>query len=349
MIYSTLNIMRVVMHKIIPKRTGMDEHVEIEATGHLVELDNNIKDIIIKRLIDSCGRQGKSFLLGISNVEEDSCFSLVKNLGSMSDADFLNQSVAIAELLAFAQDKRNSIPGGYFILVDARKPEGLPVYIILKAERQDALNEIENSVKAAQNIFLSPAQKMYKAGIFEQTGVADELTQAHFNAYLFDSQFNKGIRLAEYFYKDFLGLTIDGNSEVQTKMFYDSFSSAITTIYKEDVDVRNECFNLLQAEMNNQERSINPSDVIRRIVPEGQRDEFLSKVGSKFPNPFLKDRQLLQRKLSNKSMYLTSSIRILAPSISFDNDVITISDDENDPTIKIIRIRTQAVNNEEHR
>ena len=47
-------------------------------------------------------------------------------------------------------------------------------------------------------------------------------------------------------------------------------------------------------------------------------------------------------------MYLTSSIRILAPAISFDNDMITISDDENDPTIKIVRIRTHAVNNEEH-
>ena len=210
------------------------------------------------------------------------------------------------------------------------------------------LSETENSVKAAQNIFLSPAQKMYKAGIFEQTGFADELTQAHFNAYLFDNQFNKGIRLAEYFYKDFLGLTIEGNSEVQTKMFYDFFSNAIATVYKEDVDVRNECFNLLQAEMNNQERSIDSSEVIRRIVPEGQRDEFISKVGSRFPNPFLKDRQLLQRKLSNKSMYLTSSIRILAPAISFDNDIITICDDENDPTIKIVRIRTQAVNNEEH-
>lgn len=348
MVYNTLNIIRVVMHKIIPKRTRMDEHVEIEATEHLVELDNSIKDIIKKRLIDSCGRQGKSFLLGISNVEGGSCFSLIKNLCGMSDVDFLKQSVAIAELLASAQDKRNSIPGGYFILVDARKPDGLPVYIILKAEKQDALSETENSVKAAQNIFLSPAQKMYKAAIFEQTGIADELTQAHFNAYLFDSQFNSGTRLAEYFYKEFLGLTIEGNSEVQTRMFYDSFSSTITTVYKEDVDARNECFNLLQAEMNNQERSIDPSEVIRRIVPEGQRDEFISKVGNRFPNPFLKDRQLLQHKLSNKSMYLTSSIRILAPAISFDNDMITISDDENDPTIKIVRIRTHAVNNEEH-
>lgn len=346
--YNTLNIIRVVMHKIIPKRMGVDEHVEIEATDHLVELDNNIKDIIKKRLIDSCGRQGKSFLLGINNVEEGSCFSLVKNLGSMPDADFLRQSVAIAELLASAQDKRNSIPGGYFILVDARKPDGLPVYIILKAEKQDALSEAENSVRAVQNIFLSPAQKMYKAGIFEQTGVADELTQAHFKAYLFDSQFNNGTRLAEYFYKEFLGLTIEGNCELETKMFYDTFSSTIATVYKNDVETRNECFNLLQAEMNNQERSIDPSEVIRRIVPEGQRDEFISKVGNRFPNPFLKDRQLLQRKLSNKSMYLTSSIRILAPAISFDNNIITISDDENDPTIKIVRIRTQAVNNEEH-
>lgn len=341
-IYSELDIQRVVMHKILPKRSGLDEHVEIEPTDHLVELDGPIREIIITRLTDSFGRQGKSFQLNICSEEEDTCFSLVKELGCLSDEEFLHSSVEIAYLLAAAQDSRNTIPGGYFILVDACQPNGLPVYIILKAEKQDALTEVGNAVQAVQNIFLSPAQKMYKAGIFEQTGFAEDLTQAHFNAYLFDSQFNTGAKLAEYFYKDFLGLTTEGNAEVQTKMFYESFRNTIETAYKEDIDTRNECLSLLQAELNNRERSIDPTEVIRRIVPEDQRDVFLSKVGRIFPRPFLKDCQLLQRKLSHRNLYLTPSIRISAPSASFDNEVITVSDDENDPTVKIVRIRTQA-------
>lgn len=327
------------MHSILPKTTTR-EHAEVVSSEGLITLNNDIKSLLISRLVDSFGRQGKSFELAIENDGINSCFNLIKELSSQNEAHFIEQSKKIAQLLAEAQDTRNSIPGGYFMLIEAiTRPTNNNVYIIMKAEIHNALGVVERNVQAMNHIFLSPAQKMYKVGIFEQVSTGRVLSINHFKGYLFDSQFNDGTRLAEYFYKDFLGLTIEGNAQVQTKMFYDMFTDTINNVYKTDLDNRNSTKDLLMAELNNQELNMNAHDIITRIIPLNDRDKFISKIGSKFQNSFTKDSSLISRKLDKKCVLLTDSIRISAPTNSFDNDDIIISVDPNDPAIKIVKIR----------
>lgn len=337
--YSLLEIRRVIMHRILPK-TAARAHVEVESNNHIIPLTNEIKSLLISRLVDSCGRQGKAFELTIEKDDQHSCFNKVKDLTSLAEQAFIDRSIEIAQLLADSQDSRISVPGGYFLLVEAcTRNRSTNVYVILKAERQDALNDLGNSVQAVQNIFLSPAQKMYKAGVFQQISDANPLTKKDFTAYLFDSQFNDGTKLAEYFYKDFLGLSIEGNWKVQTKMFYDLFNETTDSLFKKDIENRNNCRDLLRTEMMNQNGNLHAHEAINRIVPLDYRDKYIAKVGSKFPTPFIKDIELIQGKLSHKSVLLTGSIRLLAPTESFNNQDIVIETSPDDPRIKIVKIR----------
>lgn len=345
--YNSLIIKRLVMHRILPKNPTRD-HVEAQFSDHLVCLNDGIQSLIQDRLVDSCGRQGKAFNLSIKNDEVGSCFDSIKNLSSLDDEQFLEVSKGIAQLLADCQDTRIRIPGGYFLLVQAFEPcRNENVYIILKAEKQDALSEVDNSVQAVKNIFLSPAQKMYKAGVFEQVQSAASLSKDNFKAYLYDSQFNDGTKLANYFYRDFLGLSIDGNSQVQTKTFYDLFSNTIDTVFKGDIKNLNYCKEQLCSEMLNQSKILNARGTITRIIPPEMRDVFIAKVGEEFPNSFVKDCALIHKKLQQRIVLLTGSVKLSAPSESFINNDIIIESDPQNPTIKIIRIKVHEYEKED--
>lgn len=340
--YNALKIERLVMHRILPKNPTRD-HVEVQFSNDQVILNDNIQSLIRERLVTSCGRQGKAFNLSIKKDEAGSCFDCIKNLSSLNDEQFLEISKGIAQLLADCQDAKSNIPGGYFLLVQAFEPYHKEnVYIILKAEKQDALSEVDNSVQAVKNIFLSPAQKMYKAGVFEQVQSGESLSKEEFKAYLYDSQFNDGTKLAEYFYSDFLGLSIDGNSQVQTKAFYDLFVNTIDRVFKGDIENRNLCKEQLCSEMLNQSKSLHAHDIITRIIPIDNRNVFIAKVCEVFPNPFVKDCTLINKKLQQRIVLLTESIKLSAPSESFINKEITIEPDPENPTIKIIKIKVHG-------
>ena len=82
-----LDIQRVIMHRILP-RTAQREHVEAECNEQLIVLDNNIKSLVINRLTESFGRQGKSFEL---TIEQDGIKITV-------NAHFINNAIKILKL-----------------------------------------------------------------------------------------------------------------------------------------------------------------------------------------------------------------------------------------------------------
>ena len=337
--YNLLNIRRVIMHRILPK-TSTREHVVVENTTSLVVLTDEIAELLLDRIRTSCGKESQTFELGILNDEVGSCFSKINSLKSFSDENFIAISKEIAELLAEAQDTKSNVPGGYFLLVDAI--DGLSnhdVYIILKAEPQDALSDLGTSIAVLKKIFLSPAQKMYKVGVFEHIDESD-ISKDSFKAYLFDSQFNSGSKLAEYFYKDFLGLTIDGFGNLQTKTFYDLYNQTVDKVFKDDIDKKNDCKRMLQAECLNQSLLINPLEFIRQTIPVNDRDKFIAKITPKFPIAFTKDTSLINKKINNRTMLVADDIKLVAPTERF--SAIDIETDPNDRNIKIIRVRTNV-------
>lgn len=336
--YSELEIHRAIMHRIRSKVSGVTNNASVVPSDTIIELNENLRRIIRDRLVSSFGNQSKSFELSIEDSTEGSCFDLIKSLHVSDNTTFISQSKDIAELLAASQGNKQ-IPGGYFLLLDCVQPSRqTPVYICLKAEAHSALGVIGNSAQALENIILSPAQKMYKAAVFEQLTSEPVLDRNNFKAYLFDSQFNSGTKLAEYFYKDFLGLTISDNARVLTKQFYELMNTTIDEAYLKDVERAYECKDLLFAVINNNDATINPSAVINEIIELEKRDLFIRKVVNVMPTSFPKNRSLLQHVLKNKNLRFGDSIRLCVRNDAFNN--ISISSDPNEPNIKIIRITT---------
>lgn len=335
--YSELLIQRVIMHRICSKVSGLIDSASVNPSDSMIELNDNLKRILQDRLITSFGNQSKSFELSIANTAEGSCFSLIKDLHAVDDTTFIALSKDIAELLASAQGNKQ-IPGGYFLLLDCVQRDGSPVYICLKAEAHSALSVTGNSAQALENIILSPAQKMYKAAVFEQISSGTPLDSNNFKAYLFDSQFNSGTKLAEYFYKDFLGLTISDNARILTKQFYELMNATIDVAYLTDVEKSYDCKDSLHTVINNHEATINPSAIISEIIELDKRDLFIRKVVNVLPSSFPKDTNLLQNVLRSQYLRFGDSIRLSVRNDGLNN--ISISSDPENPNVKIIRITT---------
>lgn len=340
-IYSLLRINRMVMHRIVAKTANVD-HATVEYNDTLIPIDRGIQQILIDRLSQSLGKYSKSFELSIEDDSDGSAFSFIKDLVSLNSDEFISITHDIADLLADAQGNKGNVPGGYLLIIDCTNHDNHPVYVFMKAESHNALNVVGNSAQALQNIILSPAQKLYKSAVFEKTGDSNPLTKNDFRAHLFDSQFNSGTKLASYFYKDFLGLTISGNAPIETKNFYNLMFSTTEAAFADHVDsinhIKNQVVSLLTSEVAN----ISPRDAIINIVPEEQRDLYIRKVANEFEGSFVKDTSLLNQQLNNRTVKLGQGLKLYGPTHLFNNDTVTIENDENDPTIKIIRIRTSG-------
>lgn len=342
-IYSTLRINRMVMHRIVAKSVRVD-HATVEYNDVLIPIDIGIREIIRERLSQSFGRYSKSFELSIENDAEGSTFSFVKNLVDMGNDEFIAVSHEIADLLADSQGKKGNVPGGYLLIIDCTNQDGHPVYVLMKAESHNALNVVGNSAQALQNIILSPAQKLYKSAVFERKGDSNPLSKDDFCAHLFDSQFNTGTKLASYFYKDFLGLTISGNAPIETKNFYNLMVSTTESVYSNDVDSLNNIKNKVVSLLTSELASISPRDAIVNIVPEDQRDIYIRKVANEFDGSFVKNLSLLNYQLNNKTVKLGQGLKLYGPATLFNNNTVTIENDDNDNTIKIIKIRLNDQN-----
>lgn len=170
--FNNLEIVRARMHKVHSKNSRNRDTAEVEYLEDAFSLDEGIKGIIRDRLLQSFGTQGKSFELSIEDECEDSCFSHIKDLNQFSDNDFYETSKVIAEKLASCQGSKR-IPSGFILLLECLKTDGMPLYVIIKAETHSAINVGGNHTEALQQLILSPAQKLYKSAIFEQISLAE--------------------------------------------------------------------------------------------------------------------------------------------------------------------------------
>lgn len=342
-IYNTLRINRMVMHRIVARTADVD-HATVEYNDTLIPIDREIEIILKDRLSSSFGRHSKSFELSIENDDADSTFNFVKDIVDMSDDVFISNSHDIADLLAAAQGNKGNVPGGYLLIIDCTNYDHHPVYVLMKAESHNALNIVGNSAHALQNIILSPAQKLYKSAVFERIGNSNPLTKGDFSTHLFDSQFNSGTKLASYYYKDFLGLTISGNAPIETKNFYNLMVSTTESAYADNVDLINHIKDQVVSLLTSEVATITPREAILNIVPEAQRDLFIRKVANEYEGSFVKNISLLSHQLNNRTVKLGQGLKLFGPTNLFNNETITIETDENDPSIKIIKIRTNRQN-----
>ena len=273
--FSNVEIVRAIMHRVNQKLG--DNAATVTPSDHLLVLDDEAKQIIKERLVTAFGRQSKSFELEIEDDGENSCFNTVRSLRGTTNEQFIALSVEIANLLADSQ-RQQRIPGGFLLVVHCLY-ENKPVYVLIKAEPHEALGVSEMNVRTIKDIILSPEQKLYKAVYYEQkVAAADEevLEKDNYRVVLFDSIVSSNSSIAQYFYKDFLGILNNANITVNP---HDIITTIIPLDNRDDfmpvIDQFPQSFAKDTSLINNRlgKKSILLSDTVRITAPASFFDQ----------------------------------------------------------------------------
>lgn len=361
--FGIIDVNRCVIHHIKEKE-NKQAHATVLLEDKLIDINESIKSTIQDRLTSAAGKDSRSFELEIANYLQGSFFDTVKNLKDVNDDEFLKKSRHIAELLAESQT-RNNISSGVFMLLDCSdKKTNRGIYVVIKAEFQEALRsktsvDGENkSLELLKDIFLSPAQKLYKVGIiFDKLKpiVNDELN-SKYGAIVFDEQFRlEGLRPAEYFYKDFLGLSISNNAKIQTANMYTMTKSFVIT--EMDASKRFDVLEALRSEIfTSTATTIRPTEFSKKFFSEYLSDNILmdkynAKVANQLPSTITIDKALIQKQLEKTKMIFPNSIILAGDSSDFNGSVSiyeninAIPQDFNEQEFTIVIIKGKPFTN----
>lgn len=325
--FYNIDIKRVIVHTILAKEEG-NEHALIIPDSKIVKIDENVKSLFRERLSKAAAKTSKAFELEIEDYYEGSFFSFAKEICKLDDNSFIKYSEKIAHLLAQAQT-RNTIPGGYFLLIDAVTVDGNNLTITIKAELNTVLkyyyDDNESAIKILDDAFLSPSQKFFKIGVIYEKDEPDEFTNYpnnNFGCFLFDDQFKPDSRPAEYFYKDFLGFSIDSNPKIQSKRFFDTTDNFIRKNIPAP-DYKDEMLNLLKHEFTtNDEPELTPKDFADMYFNDNElRDNYKNQITSYLPEKIIKDSSMIESKLKSKKINFPNKVAVSGPSDIFDYNI----------------------------
>jgi hypothetical protein len=357
--FSIITIRRAIMHQIVAKEPK-HEHATVQEETHLFELTEEVKKTIKKRLGEAAAKESKAFEVEVAEVGPGTFFDYTSKLKAKSDAEFIEASKQIAQLLA-TNSRRPNIPGGYLILLDCtNKSTNQGLYIVIKADLHEALayskktRGRESNIDLLTDVFLSPSQKLFKIGILMERK-DPETKKKHpnnlFVAYLFDDQFRADSKPAEYFYKEFLGFTVDKNSKIQSKRFYDKTANFIKENF-EDYRVQSDLLKSLTLEFTvKTAKTMTPTDFSKDNFPDEFRDKYLREVANDLPATFVKDDELIKTALTKKKISFPSEVNLSGPAEGFDDHVQFIGKDEirqlrYDPSVTLVRIQGKPYQHE---
>lgn len=328
--FDKIEIKKGVMHHIVAKGKE-DEYAAVNYEPSTFTPDANITTLIRERLVTASGKKSKAFELKIGDFSTGSFFDHIKDLKSANDAKFFSASKKIADLLAQSQTT-SIIPGGVFILLNCiDKAINKTLFIVIKAELHKAATSKtvkgHTSLQVLNEIFLSPSQRLYKVGIiYEREDKSKTYPNDSYTCFLFDEQFRTdGKKPAEYFYKTFLGFSIDENSQIQIKRFYDNSHSFITN-YVSDHEEKIDLLNALKNELLlSTEEAVTPFDFGKKYIKDDELlDLYVNRVSNGLPPSIAKDTILVKNQLSRKTLVFPNSIKITGEAESFDANVSLI-------------------------
>ncbi len=334
-----ISINRIIVHKILQQEVTQ-EYSEVELEKNVIKINEKGKDILIARVIDALGKESKSFELNVESDSEGSFFSLAKRLEKLNEEQFILNSQEIAKLLGYSQD-RVGLPGGYLLIIDAFDAyNNSPLVLVIKAEGHAVLQHETgtSSLNVLENVFLSPAQKLFKIGVlgFNSYNTSKEPEKNDCYALLFDAQFRDG-KPAEYFYKSFLGFSVDQNSKINTYMFYEETVSFINAQMSDPSDRAN-FLSFLKAYLS----PLKADKLIDRVafikstnLSDTLISAYINKTNESFPRSFFMDTSLINNSLSKRRMCFSNDINIVGPEENFEERVKLISKREDFDKIDI--------------
>lgn len=223
--FENLHIGRVAVHEVFQRL----EDRAIRRPLYADALENLSPEAMVAfrlRMTQALSGETQSLTMRIARHGVGSFLEAAQNLIGSSDADFLARSRTVADRLAEAQMARR-IPGGMIIVFDGTAgAPAVPFVGVIKAETQEGFRRSAGDAGAIieflQNIFLTPATRLYKIGLMLRTD-PEQAAPDGWKAVVFDSNISKSNReqAAQYFYEGFLGCALPSDGPYETMRFFD--------------------------------------------------------------------------------------------------------------------------------
>jgi hypothetical protein len=330
--FNTIVFKRLITHTIYAKKSGQ-EMAAVEFDDRVTPITPDVEDIIKERLTKACGKRSKAFNLDIADFSEGSFFDFAKQLSTADEEHFIELSRQIATLLANAQ-RRGNILGGYLLVIDAANTEGKPLVIVIKAEPHDVVSNRRtgraSTLERVKQVILSPSDKLFKIAIlYTRENAGKVYPNNSYTGLLFDHQFRSSNKPAEYFWKDFLGFSMEEDGKVQTKRFYDAVYTFIKEQYPTDFGQQLMLIENLHTYLLQQPGSLIDATEFRDTYIEAiHADAFDRMISNEFPHALVKDTGLIEGKLKKRNISFSSDIHLTGPVASFDSSIILVTDPE---------------------
>ncbi|WP_303312683.1 nucleoid-associated protein [Hymenobacter sp. BT730] len=328
--FQTLSIRRMIGH-VIHEKQQHEQCSVAELSSELLTYDSEMERLIKRRLQDAMGRKGKGFYLEVANSSPSSFFGISHNLNTADNDEFVRRSQAIATLLAGAQ-RRASIKSGFLFIIEATDASfrNLPIFIVIKAEPQEALRRNAHALEHVTDLLMSPSQKFYKVGVLYRDDNDDKTyPNDSYSGYVFDEQFtNLNSGLSGYFYSEFLGFDYMNNGPLQTKHFFELTTKFLEADIK-DLDKREELAEALRVMVKTDNSELlRPRDFAEHFLDSDEdKAIFNHKVSNEFPDMLQKDTSLLDFTLKTRKIKF-NDVQISGPDNDFAENVQVIKNED---------------------
>lgn len=333
MFVENLSIRRVVMHEVFQRKDG--PNVVPPSYGKELEiLDAKALSHFEMRITDAFSAQSKSIEMRIVKTEDASVLGTARRLILATDNDFPNVSNHMADALADAQKSRG-IPGGMLLVFDGKVGgDGKPFVGVIKAEMQSGFQRRPAAAKVVteflENIFLTPATRLYKVSLF----ISDDVTVTtgtSWRCFVFDSNITAARRenAAVYFYDGFLGCAFPEDGKYETAKFFDLTKEFVRTSVN-DRDIRRDLSDALFAFVKVEKSPTFTSQQFGdTYLPPELRDPFNKFLeGKKFPihRAVVRDISEMGSRLRRRKYKFGPDIEFSASPDAIRNGTVTIED-----------------------
>lgn len=318
MLFENLRVSRIAVHEVFQRND--DRSIRQPAYADALEtLSPEAMGAFGLRMTDALSGQSQSIQMRIARFGADSFTALAEGLIGLSDADFLIRSKEVALKLAEAQLGRR-IPGGMLIVFDGTVgATNVPFIGVIKAETQAGFRRSRDGARTVveflQNIFLTPATRLYKIGMILFDDCA-AITPAGRRAFVFDSNISVSNReaAAAYFYDSFLGCALPSDGPYETAKFFDLTKEYIRRSDLEPERKRDVIDSLYVFVRDEQDPTFTTDQFGERFLPAEMRDvydEFMR--GRKFtPNAVVRDTSQMGNRLRRRRLKFGTEIELSA-------------------------------------
>lgn len=225
-----LQIKKTIVHEIFP-RDDDKGIVAPQYSDSLEKLGTDAANVFRQRLTGALSGNSQCLQMDIVNFDDESLLAKSEALLSCTtDDDFISLSRKFADKLNQAQLTRQ-IPGGMVIVFEGTVgAKNRPFVGVIKAEVQQGFRRgKESMVELLDDIFLTPATRLYKIGLFLHERDDGSTKVDCWKAFVFDSNISSNNReaAAVYFYSGFLGCALPKDGAYETMKFFDDTKNFI--------------------------------------------------------------------------------------------------------------------------